>query len=88
MTGVPVTPEKLRHVEALETILRKRGVNVVRVRLHEEGQRRYLRVEVAPDEMDKVLAARDELLATGLSQGYERVLLDLAGYKTGGATFR
>jgi len=34
-----------------------------------------------------VLAARDELLATGLSQGYERVLLDLAGYKTGGPLF-
>ena len=88
MTGVPVTPEKLRHIEELETILRKRGVNVVRVRLHEEGQRRYLRVEVAPDEMDKVLGARDDLLAKGLSQGYERVLLDLAGYKTGGATVR
>jgi len=88
MTGVAVTPEKLRHVEAMETILRKRGVNVARVRLHEEGQRRYLRVEVAPEEMDKVLAARNDLLATGLSQGYDRVLLDLAGYKTGGATVR
>jgi uncharacterized protein len=88
MTGVAVTPEKLRHVEAMETILRERGVNVARVRLHEEGQRRYLRVEVAPDEMEKVLAARDDLLATGLSNGYERVLLDLAGYRTGGATLR
>jgi len=38
--------------------------------------------------MDKVLAARNDLLATGLSQGYDRVLLDLAGYKTGGATVR
>jgi uncharacterized protein len=88
MTGVAVTPEKLRHVEAMETILRERGVNVARVRLHEEGQRRYLRVEVAPNEMEKVLAARDDLLAAGLSNGYERVLLDLAGYRTGGATLR
>jgi uncharacterized protein len=88
MTGVAVTPEKLRHVEAMETILRDRGVNVVRVRLHEEGERRYLRVEVAPEEMDKVLAVRDALLATGLTNGYQRVLLDLAGYKTGGATLR
>jgi uncharacterized protein len=85
MTGVAVTPEKLRHVEAMESILRERGVNVVRVRLHEEGKRRYLRVEVAPDEMDKVLAARNDLVAAGLSNGYERVLLDLAGYRTGGA---
>jgi uncharacterized protein len=84
MTGVEVTPEKLRHVEDLESILRAGGVDVARVRIHEEGSRSYLRVEVDPGQMARVLAVRGELLAAGLSRGYQRVLLDLAGYRTGG----
>jgi uncharacterized protein len=85
MTGVAVTPEKLRDVEALESILRGRGVRVARVRLHEDGRRRFLRIEVDPAEMAAVLAARGELLAAGQARGYAHVLLDLAGYQTGGA---
>jgi uncharacterized protein len=88
MTGVAVTPEKLRHVEEMESILRAGGVDVVRVRIHEEGRHRYLRVEVGPGQMERALAVREELLAAGLSRGYQRVLLDLAGYRTGGALVR
>jgi len=88
MTGVAVTPEKLRHVEEIESILRARGVRVVRVRIHEEGQRAFLRIEADPAELEKVLAARESLLAAGSARGYHRVLLDLAGYRTGGALLR
>jgi len=88
MTGVAVTPEKLRHVEEIESILHARGVQVVRVRIHEEGQRAFLRIEADPADLEKVLAARDALLAAGTARGYHRVLLDLAGYRTGGALLR
>jgi len=88
MTGVAVTPEKLRHVEEMESILQARGVRVVRVRVHEEGERSFLRIEVEPSEMGKVLAAQAELLAAGGARGYHRVLLDLAGYRMGGAVRR
>ena len=88
MTGVPVTPEKLRHVEQMEAILRSKGVREVRVRLHEEGQRRFFRIEVSPEEFGKVIAARSELVSAGASLGYDQVLLDLAGYRMGGASVR
>ena len=88
MTGVKVTPEKLRDVEELESILRSGGVDVARVRVHEEGPWRYLRVEVDPSQMGRALAIREKLLSEGLSRGYQRVLLDLAGYLTGGANLR
>jgi uncharacterized protein len=88
MTGVAVTPQKLRHVEEIESILRARGIEVARVRIHEEGQLSFLRIEVGPDEMEEALAARAELVAAGASRGYQRVLLDLGGYRTGGAVVR
>jgi PP-loop superfamily ATP-utilizing enzyme len=88
MTGVAVTPEKLRHVEEMESILHAHGINVARVRVHEGGPCSFLRIEVGPHEMEAALAARAELLAAGVSRGYGWVLLDLAGYRTGGAVVR
>jgi hypothetical protein len=38
--------------------------------------------------MEEALAARAELVAAGASRGYQRVLLDLGGYRTGGAVVR
>lgn len=85
MTGVAVTPEKLRDVEALEDILRGHGVSVFRMRLHEQGGQRWLRLEVAPDEMARVLAIRSELTDASRARGYAWLTLDLAGYRMGGA---
>jgi PP-loop superfamily ATP-utilizing enzyme len=45
-------------------------------------------VEVDPSQMGRALAIREKLLSEGLSRGYQRVLLDLAGYLTGGANLR
>jgi uncharacterized protein len=86
MVGVGVTADKLGDVEALETLLRGAGVGVFRVRVHEEGARKYLRVEVQPDEMAKVLAVRAALVSEGERRGYHWVTLDLAGYRVGGGT--
>lgn len=85
MTGVGISPAKLQHIEALETLLREAGLNVFRVRLHESAQTPWIRIEVPLEEMPHVLACRDSLVKAAKSRGFAWVTLDLAGYKTGGA---
>ena len=88
MVGVEVTPQKLRDVEELEAILRRAGLRVFRVRLHEHSGGKWLRLEVAPDEMPGVLAVREEFQQAARARGFAWVTLDLAGYRTGGGTGR
>ncbi len=52
MTGVFITPQKLKDVEDFEAILRDGGLRVFRVRLHEVGETKFLRLEVAVDEIN------------------------------------
>lgn len=84
MTGVSVTPEKLKDIEELEAVVRAGGIRVFRLRLHEQLGGKWLRLEVAPAEMTKVLPLRDALLAAAQARGYLWLTLDLAGYRTGG----
>jgi len=84
MTGVQITPQKLKGVEEVEKLLRGGGMRVFRVRLHENGESRFLRLEVAPDELSRALEMRDELVKLGRGLGYRWVTLDLAGYQMGG----
>src|SRR5712692_5649019 len=84
MTGVQITPKKLKDVEEMEMLLRRGGLKVFRVRLHENGDSRFLRLEVAPDELSRAMEMRDELVILGQRLGYRWVTLDLAGYRTGG----
>ena len=85
MTGVSVTAEKLRDVEDFEMILRTSGLKVFRVRLHEDNEKRFLRLEVAKDEMQKAFEVREKLVEEAKKRGYLWITLDLAGYQTGGA---
>jgi uncharacterized protein len=85
MTGIPVTPDRLADVAAMEEILREAGVGTLRVRLCGTGDgSHFLRVEVPPGEMDRVLGCRTALQAEGEARGYRWVTLDLGGYRTGG----
>ena len=85
MTGVEITPERLRHVEEMESILREAGVETLRVRVcRNDDATLFLRVEVAPEEMELVLDCRAELQDAGTTRGYRWVTLDLGGYRTGG----
>ena len=88
MSGVAVTPEKLRDVEELEAMLRQGGVRVFRMRLHEHPGGKWLRLEVAGDEMPKILPLRDELQRAARARGFSWLTLDLAGYQMGGGTTR
>lgn len=84
MTGVSISREKLKDVEEIESILRDGGLKIFRVRVHEDGAKKFLRLEVSPDEIEKAVALRETLVNEGMKRGYAWVTLDLAGYKTGG----
>ncbi len=85
MTGVPITAAMLNDIEELETLLREGGLREFRVRHHDEGGSRFVRLEVAPEEMERAFVLRDRLVAEAKRRGYRWVTLDLEGYRTGGA---
>ena len=93
--GEPVTPGKLRMIEAAENVLRDLGFYDVRVRHHElkpevrnaksEIIWHLARIEVGPEEMPKLLGDGNSLrVAEALKGiGYTHVTLDLQGYRRG-----
>jgi len=83
-TGVAITPERLADVQAMENILQDAGITVARVRVCAADRGFFVRIEVAPEEMEKVLPLRDSLVREAEPRGYRWVTLDLAGYRTGG----
>lgn len=77
--GLAVTPERLRQVEAAEAALRRLGLRNLRVRHHGGAAR----LELGPREL---ASAADQAapMAAGVCQaGFERVLLDVEGYRRG-----
>jgi uncharacterized protein len=84
MTGVQITSKKLREIDELEQMLRGSGLEVFRVRVHETGGSRFLRLEVAPDEMPLAFDLRASFTAEAKRLGFSWVTLDLDGYKMGG----
>ncbi len=88
MRGVQITKQDLRNVDDLEDLLRDGGMKVFRLRVHEIGDKHFLRLETAPDEMGLALQLKDRLTAEAKSRGYVWVTLDLDGYRTGGGTIQ
>jgi len=87
--GEPVTPEKLRMIEAAEDVLRDLGFRDVRVRHHESNSksRHLARIELGPAEMPRFLAngVSIKVIEALKGIGYAHVTLDLEGYRRGGA---
>jgi uncharacterized protein len=77
--GLAVTRERLRQVEAAETVLRDHGFREFRVRHHGD----IARLEVEPQAIGHALARAGELDRALRALGFERVLLDLEGYRSG-----
>lgn len=77
--GIPIDPGLLPGVEALEAAIRRLGPRVVRARVHGDT----IRLEVMPQDFPAVLEHRGELLKTARSAGFDRLTLDLAGYRSG-----
>jgi pyridinium-3,5-biscarboxylic acid mononucleotide sulfurtransferase len=77
--GLAVTPTRLRQIEAAEQIIRDRGFHEFRVRHHG----REARLEFAPQELGRAAAELVELTPQLRTLGFERVLLDVEGYRRG-----
>jgi uncharacterized protein len=79
--GLAITPERLHQVEQGESLLRALGVTGdLRVRHH--GQ--TARLEVMPDQMERVRAHWGTIGQVFGELGFEAVELDPAGYRRGG----
>jgi uncharacterized protein len=79
--GLEITPSRLRQVEEGEAFLRRLGVaGDLRVRHH--GRR--ARIEVSPNELERVRKALAAVTAFFEGLGFEDVELDPAGYRRGG----
>jgi uncharacterized protein len=77
--GTEVTPAALRQVGAAEAALKALGFRQVRVRHHGD----VARIEVEADEMERLLALREQVTAGVREAGYAFAALDLEGYSTG-----
>lgn len=75
----PITPQKLARIEKAEAMLRELGLSQYRVRDHETTAR----IEVPEAEIEKVLAARERIVAELKKLGYTYVTLDLQGFRSG-----
>jgi uncharacterized protein len=80
MYGLEVSPERLRQVELGEAFLREIGV-VGDLRVRHRGIE--ARIEVRASEFDRVRANRDDIAGRMLELGFQRVVLDLRGYRRG-----
>jgi uncharacterized protein len=79
--GLEITPERLRQVEAGEAYLRRLGVaGDLRVRHHGT----WARVEVVPEQMERVRANWDAIDTAFTELGFVAVELDPQGYRRGG----
>jgi uncharacterized protein len=79
--GLEITSGRLRQIEKGESFLRSLGVSGdLRVRHHGEKAR----LEVAPDQMERVRANWEAIDAMFAGLGFVRVELDLNGYRRGG----
>jgi uncharacterized protein len=77
--GTPVTVEVLRQIERAEAVVKALGFAQVRVRHHGD----VARVEVEPEEVERLFARREAVVAGLRKAGYAFVALDLEGYSTG-----
>lgn len=79
--GTPITVETIKTVERGEEAVKALGFSQFRVRFHGE----LVRIEVAPEEMDKALTAEMARRFTAIFKplGFHYVTLDLEGYRQG-----
>jgi uncharacterized protein len=78
--GESVTEEKVRMVVQAETFLRTLGFELIRVRLFSGAA---ACIEVATEEFKNILDNRKEILRQLGTIGFQKVILDLEGYRQG-----
>ncbi len=80
MYGLEVTPKRVRQVEQGEAVLRAAGVEGD-LRVRHRG--REARIEVAASQLERVRARHGAIASQLLALGFDRVTLDLDGYRRG-----
>lgn len=77
--GTPITPSLLGRIDAAESLLREMGFGQLRVRDHGD----VARIEIMPEEFERLLAKRQQIDAKLATLGYRFVALDLKGFRSG-----
>ncbi len=77
--GVEITPPALSQVATAERLLHEMGFDHVRVRWYAE----MARIEIAPEQIEHLVAARAAVLAALKPLGFHSVAVDLQGYRQG-----
>ena len=77
--GEEITPERLARIERAERYVEDRGFRPCRVRDHGT----VARIEVPPEQMDRLLALREEVCDALGKLGYTYVTADLRGFRSG-----
>lgn len=77
--GEEITSQKLGMVDKAEQLLLDLGFHQLRVRIHGT----IARIEVLPDEFEKLLQNRTQIVTAFKSYGFSYVTMDLQGYRTG-----
>ena len=77
--GEEITEEKARKIDQAECFMRRLGIGDIRVRHHGT----VARIEVEPDDFQKVLASRKKIHGKLKSLGYRYVSLDILGFRSG-----
>lgn len=77
--GEEITAQKLGMVDKAEQLLLDLGFHQLRVRIHGT----IARIEVLPDEFEKLLQNRTQIVTTFKGYGFSYVTMDLQGYRTG-----
>ena len=79
--GSAITPEKLRAIDRVESLLRQLGFTQVRVRHHGDTAR----IEVPADDLPRLAGAavRGKVVAEAKANGFIYVAADLEGYRSG-----
>ena len=77
--GEEITVEKLQMVENAENILHDLGFSNLRVRLHGK----IARIELIPEEFEKAVGNRHQIVDLLQDCGFSYITLDLKGYRSG-----
>jgi len=77
--GIKITPSLLKRIDDAESYLRKLGFRQVRLRHYRD----LCRIEVAQQEIKRLICHRQGIVKRFKNLGYNYVTLDLEGYRTG-----
>ena len=77
--GMEITEQKLKQIEQAEEFLKSLGFVEFRVRHHDQ----VARIEVHQEDIEKIIAMRQEIAAKLKSLGFKFVSVDLEGFRSG-----